>query len=387
MSYLYKFKETDIFYNQIEATPKQEFFIFDSSVYYNKKSLQSGSFTGSVVSPTGTLSLFELNIDRNPSETGLIYPFIYKTDDYVVFRDIVDEDYYTQYGPSDQITGSYPQTSSATRHFFATNSSRKRITALKNTLNYYVPKSAHYSFNSSLGDKATQQINLLSIPNIFYGGRIRKGTVNLKYYITGTLVGEINDSNSNGELIQTGPAGSTGSGSVAGIALYDEGIILLTGSWDLTTNTLTYPDSNPDKAKWVYFATGMNDGNASGLEVSSSYNMVFEATNFVPNITMFCHAPKGELDYSTNPTYIQHSQTVSKVANTGTYQYIEPELIIKNTVSASYLTPTASFEKQTFISKIGVYDEDNNLIGIASLSKPVRKTLNRDFTFKIKLDV
>ena len=166
MSCLYEFKELDIFYNQIEATPKQEFFVFNSSVYYNKKSLQSGAYNDSVVSPTGTISLFELNVDRNSSATGLIYPFIYKTDDYIVFRDIVDKDYYTQYGPSAEISGTYPLTSSATRQFFATDSSRKRITSLKNTLNYYTPKSAHYSFNSSLGDKATQQINLISIPNI-----------------------------------------------------------------------------------------------------------------------------------------------------------------------------------------------------------------------------
>ena len=387
MSSLYKFKELDIFYNQIEATPKQEFFVFDSSVYYNKKSLQSGAFDASVVSAIGNLSLFELNVDRNTATTGLVYPFVYKTDDLLAFRDITDADYHTQYGPSQQITGAYPVTSSVTREFFATNSSRNRITALKNTLNYYSPKSAHYAYDSSLGNKATQQINLISVPNIFYGGRLRKGTVNLKYYITGTLVGELKDSNSNGELIQIGPEGSTGSGSVAGVILYDEGIVLITGSWDLTITTYTYPDNNPDQAKWVYFATGMNDGNAGGSETSSSYNMAFEATNLVPNITMFCHAPKGELDFSTNPTYIQYSQSVSKVANSGTYQYIEPQLKIKNAISASYLTPTASFEKQTFISKIGVYDDDNNLIGIATLSKPIRKTLNRDFTFKIKLDM
>ena len=47
---------------------------------------------------------------------------------------------------------------------------------------------------------------------------------------------------------------------------------------------------------------------------------------------------------------------------------------------------TGSFEKQTYISQIGIYDENNNLIAIAKLANPVRKTESRDLTFKLKLD-
>ena len=47
----------------------------------------------------------------------------------------------------------------------------------------------------------------------------------------------------------------------------------------------------------------------------------------------------------------------------------------------------ANFEKITYISKIGIYDKDRNLIGIAKLATPVKKTENREFTFKLKLDI
>lgn len=383
----YKFSETDIFYNQIEATPKQEFFIHNASVFYNKKSVQSGAFTNNVVSPTGTLSLFEMNVDRN-STTGFIYPYTVKDSNFVALRTVTDSKYHTQYGYGQKITGSYELTSSITRQYFAANSSRRRIQAVKNRLNRNVVKSVHYSYSSSLGNKDTQAINLISVPNIFYGGALRKGTIMMDYYITGTLVGQLKDINSNGELIQVGPSGSTGSGSVAGVVLYDEGLILLTGSWSLSPSTYSYPDSNPSTPKWLFYGTGMNDGNAAGVELSSSYGFTFEATNYVPNITMFCHAPKGELDFSNNPTYIQHTQSVTKNPSVGKYQYTQQGLLeIKNTVTASYTTQTASFEKQTFISKIGIYDDENNLIGVASLSKPVKKTLNREFTFKLKVDV
>ena len=62
-------------------------------------------------------------------------------------------------------------------------------------------------------------------------------------------------------------------------------------------------------------------------------------------------------------------------------------MIIKNTVSSSYVDPTGSFEKQTFISKVGVYDKDRNLLGVAKMATPIKKTQNRNLTFKIKMDV
>jgi hypothetical protein len=385
--YLYKFKETDIFTNQIEAQVKQEFFVHNTKVYYNKKGLQSGSFAASVVGPTGTLSLFEENVDRNAT-TGFIYPFTVKTGEAVAFRETSDAQFATAYSLGQTITGSYPLTSSLTRQFHSASSDRPRITALKNTLNYYRVKSPYYGFSSSYGDKSTLPLNLISVPTIFYGSKLRKKTISLQYYITGTLIGELQDVRGNGELVQVGPSGSTGSGSVAGVVLYDEGFMIITGAWDIVSQTYDYPDSPgvADQPKWIYFGTGLNDGTAVSAELSSSYNITFEATNFVPTVTMLCAAPLGELDFSNNPTYLQYTQRQNRSASVSDYRFIEHTLDIKNTISASYVQQTASFEKQTFITKIAIYDEDQNIIGIAKLAKPVRKTLDRDYTFKLKMD-
>ena len=43
-----------------------------------------------------------------------------------------------------------------------------------------------------------------------------------------------------------------------------------------------------------------------------------------------------------------------------------------------------SFKKTTYISSIGIYDENKNLIGIAKVATPVKKTEDREFTFKLK---
>ena len=99
------------------------------------------------------------------------------------------------------------------------------------------------------------------------------------------------------------------------------------------------------------------------------------------------HAPIAEFNHSNNLTYLKYNQTAAMTPETGTYQYIENDLIIKNVVSSSYADPTGSFEKTTYISKVGIYDENKNLIGMASLATPVKKTQDREYTFKLKLDI
>ena len=59
---------------------------------------------------------------------------------------------------------------------------------------------------------------------------------------------------------------------------------------------------------------------------------------------------------------------------------------IKNVVSSSFSNHTASYKSSVFISKVGIFDENMNLIGIATLANPVKKTEEREFTFKLKLD-
>ena len=59
-------------------------------------------------------------------------------------------------------------------------------TPLKNTFNYYSYLSSHYSFDSDLGNKMNQTIRLISIPSIIYGQSIKKGSVELNFYVTGS---------------------------------------------------------------------------------------------------------------------------------------------------------------------------------------------------------
>jgi len=64
-----------------------------------------------------------------------------------------------------------------------------------------------------------------------------------------------------------------------------------------------------------------------------------------------------------------------------------PDRTIKNTVSSSFKGYSAPFKRQVFISRVAIYDDNKNLIGIATLSNPILKEEDRDLTFKIKLDI
>mgnify|MGYP003332734796 FL=1 len=97
------------------------------------------------------------------------------------------------------------------------------------------------------------------------------------------------------------------------------------------------------------------------------------------------YANKNELNHSNNETYLESG---SYSCDSGSYFFKESEnTVIKNTVKSPFVSGSANFQKQTFISRIGLYDENKKLIGIASLANPVRKTENREFLFKLTLDI
>ena len=103
---------------------------------------------------------------------------------------------------------------------------------------------------------------------------------------------------------------------------------------------------------------------------------------------MFAHAPKSELNYSTNPSLLDYASYTGSAPVTGNFQFKESEDIeIFNTVSSSFYRFESDFKHQTFINKIGVYDKNKNLIAVANLATPIKKTTSRDFTFKLKLDI
>ena len=386
MPYLHPFGPDDILQNRMVTRPKFDFVMYSGSAYINN----DGDFLGQNIT-TGTVNLYEYNVDRDGVAQELIYPFVSKNTG-LIFRsnNLTAE----QYRPLSQVTGSYVLTSSITRQYYepvtypfpdgenadkdAYVTARKELISLQNTMNYYRYLSDSYSYVNSY---VSVTVNMLQIPSIMFWEQIKKSTVSLKFYYTGTLIDEAIDSRQNGELIST--MGNT-SGSTVGVVLYNEGFVLLTSSADISSNQDKYTASSLQNASWQYFGAY-----ETGLATASLFSVSFEGTQKIPTTTMFATAQPGDLNNSLNPTWVSSSASDWRDrTSVGDSGYVEPkDTPIKNTIDSQYCNYEDEFQKQTYITEIGIFDKDKNLIGIAKLANPVQKKEADNYTFKLKLDM
>jgi len=379
--YLYEFERNDVINNRIKMYPYSQFFMYQGVTYYNSDN-QSSSL-GSV--PSGYIDLYELNIHREENGYDLVYPYITKDSGLTAFKTISTDEYNQDFVYGDVITGSYPMSASITSEFVypsTAETDERKLDALYNTLNYNAKLSPSYVVSSSIRNLYDEDWRLISIPSIFYGSTIKKGTVDLKFYLSANLSSRLQDTNKNGELIET-----TGShaGNVAGVVLYDQGFVLLTSSYDISDGAHTEPylGSGSITPQWRYFMS------TESSIPSSSFDMTFNGTSYTNTMTMFAKAPKGELNSSNNPTFITHGQELS--ASVGDDNYFEKNNItVKNIQQSPYgaeMDTTASFERTTYLSSVNIYDEDRNLIAVAKMANPVRKREQDAFNFKLKIDL
>ena len=235
-----EFGPNDIFINRVKMHPEWDFFIYNSEVYINNSENISGANSDNYKGvPAGFLSLYEYNLDRT---TDFIYPFVlanstYKTRFRSQLKNMLGETVDGVAGyPTDgsQITSSYKMSASITRQYLAAstltlpssttiNNHNHTSSVLKNMCLQYqtinsdfsnvLVQSQTSSGRSPLDDLFDNDINMVNIPSIFYGSEIKKGTLELNYYVTGTLIATAKDENQNGKLICTFGTGSV-SGSV-----------------------------------------------------------------------------------------------------------------------------------------------------------------------------
>ena len=412
-----KFGPNDVFVNRVKAHPEWDFFIYNSEIFINSNQNISGTLSDTYKGvPPGFLSLYEYNLNR-PSPSGSnIRPFLVANTDYktrfrkdllnltgeskdgVVFNFTSGDIIESEYRMSASITRQYLETSTLVvqgpfgTHIISNHNATSSV--LKNMARCYQTINPHFSTNPiatkyGLSNIFGDDINMINIPSIFYGSEIKKGTVDLKYYVTGTLISSLKDENQNGQLFMTyGP----GSGSVIGYVLYREGIIILpkynaNNSLD-SGNGIIY-DGSADNAKWIYFGAGANDSITQDPTIGkASFSINFEGTTYKNSMTIFCNADKKELNYSNNPTFLNINHSASIVNfTTGSFLYSDGETEIENVASSSFHKGEDEFRKVTYASKVGIYDEDNNLLMTVDLARPYKKEEKDNYTFKIKYDL
>ena len=259
-----KFGPDDIFYNTVKTYPQYTLSYKLNEAYINNRQAQGNRVVN------GALSLYELNVDR-PLGTDLAKTFITKGEninDFVFTNTSLTSSIpdYVQLTQSSEISSSYPLTSSVSRERLIGNGSSApfsgfeiingvssgdsvyKIIGLENTFNKNKIFSQKFDFDEYFisGDIVgtvdhiqqaasphQKYMSLFVFPELFKAQKINLGSVELNFYITGTLLATAKDTKRNGELIETyGPSVN----SVIGVVSYAEGIMVVTGNYVLNSD-------------------------------------------------------------------------------------------------------------------------------------------------------
>ena len=295
MSY-HKFDEDEIIFNTIKTHPESNFYMFQTSgdirlIYNNQKNPlvdddvaatyagQQTPVPNSSHVPYGFIELYGQNIARPYSsfESGpdLIYPFVTKDSGLASMSSVSTSQFNQDFAYGDIIKGLGVRGATISAQDVSKGSSSLDVNvrlrdALRTTFKHYVAMSRRFSYETGLEglDDASsswqdESFKLLQIPSIFYGEKIKKGTLKLEWYNLGKLVGKVEDIRQNGELIVTHSESDTEIGKFVGLVFYSEGFILLTGKSDIYSSNIS-PDqhsgnSGTGEITWKDFMNGLDN--------------------------------------------------------------------------------------------------------------------------------
>ena len=144
-----------------------------------------------------------------------------------------------------------------------------------------------------------------------------------------------------------------------GLVYYQAGVAVLTSS--VFTGLLS------SSAQMTVDHASM-DGMITGSAISASadalrnrmFNLQFNNTIELNSTVYFCRVKHNEFNYSSNPTYLSGSQ-----------------IRVKNETKDIPIS---------YITSIGLYSADNQLLAVGKFSEPIRKDNNIELTFRARLD-
>jgi hypothetical protein len=230
----------------------------------------------------------------------------------------------------------------------------------------YGTETENFSFDG--GVTTAQQIYVINIARSRYKESIQPGSLNLTLISGSDAIKLTDDSNTTsltrfiGEnrifYIISGSNGNAFTSSAAttyyGIMLPDLGFIVLNASGSLTpyiqAANLTTASAQDNHVKlWRSIVSG-----------SSSGSFQLRSQETVSSRFFFTRVKNGDFNYTTNPSIID--------------------------ANGNLLFTTLINNPQTFITTVGMYNDNNELLAVAKLSKPLVKDFTKEALIRIKLD-
>jgi hypothetical protein len=160
--------------------------------------------------------------------------------------------------------------------------------------------------------------------------------------------------------------GSVSSANTYGLVYPDLGLIVLNGdmlnsnlSFNTVTASYTVTGSSPvpggDNAWKLYTSI------SGAASISAANGFTARNQESIKSQIVFVRAFNGEFNFSNNPSFVSGSN---------------------NTIAQ----PTMQGNPQVYITSVGLYDSQYNLVAVAKLSKPLLKSFDRELLVKVKLD-
>ena len=160
------------------------------------------------------------------------------------------------------------------------------------------------------------------------------------------------------------PAGEYGilqvTGTNVGLLYYQAGIAVVTSSVFGTGDGFNQGGGSITDALCSSSIDEVADGVRHRIQ-----NISFNNTTELNSSLYFCRAGHSEFNYSSNPTYLSGSKIRVKT-NPGTTEMLN--------LPRSYVTT------------VGLYSHDNELLAVAKLSEPLRKDPTNELTLRVRLD-
>jgi hypothetical protein len=202
---------------------------------------------------------------------------------------------------------------------------------------------------------------------------IKKSSFRLSMYTSGTVASPdsaltLGDYDASNEF-RTSPAGDYGliftssadasdNSNSVGLVFYQAGIAVLTSS--VFVDEFGPPAGLTSTGSIALAqASGTIEQLADGIRHRLD-DIDFNNTIELNSAIYFCRVNHNEFNYSSNPTYVSGSK-----------------LVVKNNVNDLPIT---------YITTIGLYSPDNELMAVAKLSEPIRKDPNTELTLRCRLD-
>ena len=217
------------------------------------------------------------------------------------------------------------------------------------------------------GDKMNECF-FFSFSRLLVKDEIKKGSVQMvlgdgNYTAPFATTKTLRDFDANVEYRTNSPAGEYGilySGSAygegpCGLVYYQAGIMVLTSS--IFADTTLY-DSAGDDIDEALSGSSIQD-NCDTIRARIQ-DIDFNNTVELNSTIYFCRINHNEFNYSSNPTYLSQSQIRVK--------------------DQSLDSPVS------YISTVGLYSSTNELLAVAKLSEPLKKTPENELILRVRLD-